>query len=189
MPNKRIILSMLIIGTVATVAGAETWAYFTDTVTSTGNTIKIGTLYLTSDPDTSLLTIEGVSPGSSGTLYQTITNSGTLSGKLKIDFSTITETAATEVPSTITGTDTLLDSVRVNAKLVKASDGTLVKQLAGSDSNPVSITSCSGLSVSNIAMDANTAYKLVIDYEIPSGTDTGIQGKKLTFGVTYTLSQ
>jgi spore coat-associated protein N len=187
MPNKKVILSILIIVTVVTIAAANTWAYYQDTLTSTGNTIKTGTLYLTTDPDTSLMTIEDVSPGSSGTLYQTITNSGTMPGKLKTDFGTITESVATEVQSS-TGTDTLLNSVKVNIQLVKAEDGTLVEQLAGSDSNPVPIASCSGLSVSNIAMDANTAYKLVVYYEIPSETDNGIQGKRLTFGVTYTLS-
>lgn len=187
MPNKKIILSILIIGAVVTVAGAETWAYYQDTISITGTTIQTGTLYLTSDPDTSLLTIADVSPGSSGTLYQTITNSGTLPGKLKIDFGNIQESVVKEVPSS-TGTDTLLDSVKVNIKLVKADDSTLVEQLAGSDSYPVSIESCNGLSASNIAMEANTSYTLVVYYEIPAGTDTGIQGKKLTFGITYTLS-
>ena len=189
MPSKRVIWSLLIIGTVATIACANTFAFFSDTIESTGNTITTGTLYLSFDPATSLMTITEASPGSSGTLYQTVTNSGTIPGKLKIDFDTIRESVATEVPSTVTGTDTLLDSVEVNIKLVKASDNTLVRQLVGSDSNPVSIASCSGLTVSDIAVDANTEYKLVVDYNIPLETDGGIQGKKLTFGVTYTLSQ
>jgi hypothetical protein len=186
MPNRKIILSILIIGTVAAVACTETWAFFADTTTSTGNGITVGTLHLTTDPDTSYMTIEGVSAGSSDTLYQTITNSGTVPGKLRIDFGNIQESVA--VFSKTTGKDNLLHSVRVNIKLVKASDGTLVKQLTGSESNLVPIISCRELSVSDIPMDTSTAYKLVIYYEIPSKTDNGVQGKKLTFGVTYTLS-
>jgi predicted ribosomally synthesized peptide with SipW-like signal peptide len=189
MPGKRVVWSLLIIVMVATIACANTFAYFQDTITSTGNTITTGTLYLSLDPTTSLMTITGVSPGSSGTLYQTVSNSGTLPGNLKIDFGTITESMAEGTPSTPAGKDTLLHSVRVNIKLVKASDGTLVKQLTGSSSNLVPIISCSGLSVSNISVDPNTSYKLVIYYEIPEKTDSGIQGKKLTFDVTYTLSQ
>jgi hypothetical protein len=188
MPNRKIILSILIIGTVAAVACTETWAFFADTTTSTGNGITVGTLHLTTDPDTSYMTIEGVSAGSSDTLYQTITNSGTVPGKLRIDFGNIQESVAAEVPSKTTGKDDLLHSVRVNVKLVKASDGTLVKQLTGSESTLVPIISCRELSVSNIPMYTNTAYKLVVYYEIPPNTDGGIQGKKLTFGVTYTLS-
>jgi hypothetical protein len=180
-------LSILIIGTVVTIAAANTWAYYQDSITSTGNGITVGTLYLATDPDTSFMTIEGVKPAGSGTLYQTITNSGTLPGKLKIDFGTITESVSTEVPSA-TGIDTLLESVKVNIQLVRASDGSLVQQLAGSDLNPVPIKSCSGLTVSNIPLDANTAYKLLIHYEVPTNADNGIEGKKLTFGVTYTLS-
>ena len=187
MLNKKIILSILIIGTVATIATATTFAYFQDTINSNENEITTGILHLTINPDTSFLTIEGVSPGSSGSLGQTITNSGTVPGKLKIDFGDIQESALTAVPAT-NGTDTLSNSVKVNIRMVKADDGSLVKQIAGSDLTHVPIKSCSGLSVSNITIDANTAYKLVIYYEIPSGTDTGIQGKRLTFGVTYTLS-
>lgn len=187
MLNKKVILSILIIGTVATLASVGTWAYVQETVTSTGNGITVGTLHLIIYPDTQVLTIEGVSPGSSGSLGQTITNSGTVPGKLKIVFGDIQENALTAVPAT-NGTDTLLNSVKVNIQLVKADDGSLVQQLVGSDLTPVPIESCSRLSVSNIAMDANTAYKLLIFYKIPSGTDMGIQGKKLTFGVTYTLS-
>jgi spore coat-associated protein N len=185
--NKKIILSLLIISAAATIAAANTWAFFSDSITSTGNEITTGTLHLTINPDTSFMTIEGVTPGSSGSVDQIITNSGTVPGKLKIDFGGIQESADTEVPSA-TGTSTLLDSVMANIKLVKASDGSLVKQLVGTDLDTVPIASCSGLSVSNIPIDANTAYDLVIHYEIPSNTDTGIQGKKLTFGVTYTLS-
>lgn len=44
MINKKIILSILIIGTIATIAGAGTWAAFSDAGTSSGNTITAGTL-------------------------------------------------------------------------------------------------------------------------------------------------
>lgn len=46
MNNKKIYLSLLVIGMAATVAGAGTWAYFTDTATSTENTFTAGVLDL-----------------------------------------------------------------------------------------------------------------------------------------------
>ena len=44
MLNKKMLLSILMIGMVATVAGAGTWASFSDTGTSSGNTMTAGTL-------------------------------------------------------------------------------------------------------------------------------------------------
>jgi hypothetical protein len=188
MLNKKAILSVIILVTSIVITIGNTWAFITSNEVKNTGTINLGILHLTTDPDTSMMTIKNVSPGSQGTLYHTITNSGTVPGKLKIDFSNFQESVATEGTSKTTGKDTLLHNVKVNIKLVKASDGTLVKRLKGSESNFVPIISCRELCVSNIPMDANTAYKLVIDYEIPDKTDNGIQGKKLTFGVTYTLS-
>lgn len=54
--NKKIILSILMIGTIATMAGAGTWAAFSDTGTSSGNTITAGTLNMVlSDDDENAL--------------------------------------------------------------------------------------------------------------------------------------
>ncbi len=47
MLNKKMLLSILIIGTVAVVAGAGTWAQFTAQDVSTGNTFTAGTMVIT----------------------------------------------------------------------------------------------------------------------------------------------
>jgi len=44
MINKKILLSLLTIGLLACVASAGTWAYFKDSVTSSGNVIQTATL-------------------------------------------------------------------------------------------------------------------------------------------------
>jgi spore coat-associated protein N len=44
MINKKILLSLFTIGLLACIASAGTWAYFQDTVTSSGNTITTATL-------------------------------------------------------------------------------------------------------------------------------------------------
>ncbi|PAV12554.1 hypothetical protein ASJ81_01350 [Methanosarcina spelaei] len=44
MVNKKIILSILIIGCIATVAGAGTWAYYTSSATSSGNSFTAGNM-------------------------------------------------------------------------------------------------------------------------------------------------
>lgn len=54
MLNKKMLLSVLIIGVVATAAGAGTWAAFSDTGYTRGNTFTAGTLdmFLTDDDET-----------------------------------------------------------------------------------------------------------------------------------------
>src|SRR5664279_5368921 len=44
MINKKILLSLLTVGLLACIAGAGTWAYFQDTVNSTGNQLTTATL-------------------------------------------------------------------------------------------------------------------------------------------------
>ena len=54
MLNKKMLLSLLVIGVVSVSAGAGTWAYFTDTETSEDNTFTAGTLDLL---------VNGINPG------------------------------------------------------------------------------------------------------------------------------
>ncbi|MDD5433725.1 MAG: TasA family protein [Candidatus Pacebacteria bacterium] len=51
--NKKIIISLAIIGIVGAIAVGGTVAYFTDTETSTGNTFTAGTLDLKVDSECS----------------------------------------------------------------------------------------------------------------------------------------
>lgn len=51
MLNKKMILSVLIIGCIATVAGAGTWAYYTSSVNSYGNSFTAGNLKVTVDSE------------------------------------------------------------------------------------------------------------------------------------------
>lgn len=65
---NRLLASLLMIGIVTGMAGAGTWAYFTDTETSEGNTFMAGTLDLTVDggeyPDVGVkVTLEDMAPG------------------------------------------------------------------------------------------------------------------------------
>ena len=48
--NKKIILSLSVIGVVAAIAVGGTIAYFSDTETSVGNTFTAGTIDISLDP-------------------------------------------------------------------------------------------------------------------------------------------
>ncbi|HII92467.1 MAG TPA: hypothetical protein HA262_09945 [Methanosarcina sp.] len=87
MLNKKMLLSVLILGVVATAAGAGTWAFFDDSLPVAGNTITAGTLNL----DGSLVQTFAVSDAIPDSILKTIpsstytlTNGGTITGKLSV---------------------------------------------------------------------------------------------------------
>lgn len=85
MVNKKIILSILIIGCIATVAGAGTWAYFDDTQSVYTNTVNTGTVDLI--PGSSGLdafTISNIVPGQSNSAAKTVSvkNNGNVDARL-----------------------------------------------------------------------------------------------------------
>ena len=85
------VAALLVMGLV----GGGTWAFFTDTESSTNNSLAAGTLDLNIDGGDSASTTFSVSnkaPGDSGSGSSTLANSGSLDGELDIAFSAITNT-------------------------------------------------------------------------------------------------
>ncbi|MCD6178144.1 hypothetical protein J7K03_02760 [bacterium] len=86
--NKKILISLSIIGIVAAIAVGGTVAYFSDTETSTGNTFSAGSLDLkVKDGDNPgvLFTLSNITPGQyydAGTV--TLKNAGSIPGRLSI---------------------------------------------------------------------------------------------------------
>lgn len=86
MVNKKVLMSVLILGLAATVAGGETWAYFTDTATSQDNQFTAGTLKLKvgNGTDDFNFTVNNIKPGDlnqfAGDIY--VENVGSINGTL-----------------------------------------------------------------------------------------------------------
>ncbi|MEW6769865.1 MAG: TasA family protein [Bacillota bacterium] len=96
---RKILIALLGVLLVAALAGAGTFAYFSDTETSTGNTFTAGTLNLqvgTSDPtsakiDSSTWASNGMKPGDTGNAATwLVQNTGSLAGDLAIGIGTVT---------------------------------------------------------------------------------------------------
>ena len=85
MVNKKIILSVLIIGCIATVAGAGTWAYYSTSATSSNNSFTAGNLTL---KVTAEIGDKEMIPGTNlGDQNITVVNDGDLTiGNTTIDF-------------------------------------------------------------------------------------------------------
>ena len=87
---KKILTSVFAIAVVAAVAGVGSWAYFSDTETSTGNSITAGTLDLKVDGQDvagQKFTLGNVYPGYSESTTIAVKNDGTIDGNhLKLAF-------------------------------------------------------------------------------------------------------
>jgi predicted ribosomally synthesized peptide with SipW-like signal peptide len=79
---RKILIALLGVLLVAALAGAGTFAYFSDTETSSGNTFTAGTLDLTpDDPEAFVTGLTNLAPGEDNSPQSiTVTNSGTLDG-------------------------------------------------------------------------------------------------------------
>jgi len=64
--NKKIILSLSVIGIVAAIAVGGTYAYFSDTETSTGNTFTAGSINLNDGLSVTKFTLADLKPGDMG---------------------------------------------------------------------------------------------------------------------------
>jgi len=76
--NKQILLSILVIGLVATLAGAGVYAVFTDTESSTGNAFTAGTIIITPGDGSWSIGYDNMKPGDTVTFTITVGNGGTL---------------------------------------------------------------------------------------------------------------
>lgn len=85
--NRKILLSLLIIGLVVSIASAGTWAYFSDVKSTQQNTLKAGKLILTLSTTQINLddkTDNFITPGEYGSGEITIKNDGNIPGDLYI---------------------------------------------------------------------------------------------------------
>lgn len=170
MVNKKILLSLLVLTTVATVAASGTWAYFSDTKDSTGNTITASTLTLGSvGAATWTYTTAGqLAPGDTATGSIELTNTGSMPGFLYASVDVAPATA------------------------LDPEDIALVNKLT------TSMTSSAGTVTTNVGTDGKTYYrlgKLTTSTPITAsvaeavGTDLITQGGSAAVTVHFFLNQ
>lgn len=84
--RRRVLGSVLTVGAASSAAGAGTFALFSDTETSSANTVQAGTLDLqvNGSGTNTVVDVTNVAPGDTGSDSTTIRNDGTLDGYLTI---------------------------------------------------------------------------------------------------------
>ena len=192
--KKRILASVLVIGLVAALAGAGTWALYTDSASSTANSVTGGTLDLKADGTDALapMSFSAVGPGDWGWAYNnrfyTLANTGTVrGGKLTFKIDNVVndggELTAPEASVDPSNNGDLADNLLVTVWFpdwdTKVGDFTVeqLKQGITVTNDFEGATSTTG--VKGIELDAN----------IPVSAGNAIQGDKINFDGHLTLEQ
>ena len=180
--SRKFLIALLGVLLVAALAGAGTFAYFSDTETSSGNTFTAGTLDLAvgdenpnNSPD---FTIGDVKPGDSGTITYTLTNIGTIDGYL--DLSGIN---VTDGPGPTPESEPTPDNGELSANInVTVTLGTSVLYTGALNGIAASYDA-------DVALAASESTTLTIDWAVPEDAGNDIQGDVTTVGLTVELDQ
>ncbi|WP_297091176.1 TasA family protein [Thermococcus sp.] len=177
---KGALLSLVLVGMVVMGLGAGTWAYFSDTETSSGNYIMAGTLDLSvngAGSVTQSVDGDGVAPGDSGSWTIAVSNDGTVDGHLYVTISNVNP--AENTPNSVdSGTWSIENAV--------------ILTIYDTSGNPVITDTLANLEGQQLDLGSLTAGQSVniqVDWEIDSNADNGIQGDSVTFDMDFLLEQ
>jgi spore coat-associated protein N len=203
--KKIIVLCMSMVLIIGLVAGG-TWAYFSDTETSNNNSLTAGTLDLkinNADANYTILNIASAFPGDSGSSNTSIKNSGSVTGKLVVASSNVTNTGGTsgefgDSVGNLGSQATLALWLDVNQNdtfdtgdIGLKSDGTTYSpstlNYAVIDSYGGKTWDPSGNGVENMATNAQNNF--VMSWQVPTSADNTIQGDSANISFTFTLKQ
>lgn len=180
--SRKILIALLGVLLVAALAGAGTFAYFSDTETSTGNTFTAGTLDLTvggENPNVSPdFTIGPVKPGDSGTITYNLANVGTIGGYL--DLSGITKI---DGPGTTPESEPTPDNGELSANI------NVTVKLGTSNLYTGPLSGIAASYDADVALAASGSTTLTIEWNVPADAGNNIQGDLTTVGMTIELDQ
>ncbi|MCX6759560.1 MAG: TasA family protein [Candidatus Nealsonbacteria bacterium] len=198
--NKKIIISLCVIGAVAAIAVGGTIAYFSDVETSTGNTFTAGTLNLTLDDhdgdNVVKFTVTNANPGQSGVGTWKLVNAGSLAGYVDLESITATDTEELNPESETNKVEPGDLSANMDVVLFW-DDGAGTGGVAGDGiQNGTEATIYSG-KLSGIATNYNANYSLLasattyvtMTWSVGTGVGNDIQGDKTVLGITFELGQ
>jgi len=194
------VAALLVIGMV----GSGSWAYFSDTESSTNNSLTAGTLDLNINGGNVAVTTfsaTAVAPGDSGSGSSTLANVGNLSGELDITFSAVTNTGGTggEYGD---GVGNLGAVAEIAVYLDVDQSGTWSAGDIGLKSDGTTYAFPTALNYATIDsygsksydavianMAASAAYNFRVEWRVPTSAGNNIQGDSVSFNVTFTLEQ
>ncbi|GAA0652573.1 TasA family protein [Salarchaeum japonicum] len=182
--RRRVLASLLVISLAAAGAGAGTMAYFSDTETSTDNTVSAGTLDLQlddGDSDVTLVEVSEAAPGDSGSTTLNVSNNGTIDGTLSIDFD------VSSAENGIVEPEEGVDNSPSDSELPE----NLQVKLTSDDAPNVGWVNASDLGTYSefATLEAGEEVEYTVEWRIVSDAGNEIQSDSATVNATITLDQ
>jgi len=217
--RRRVLGGIVAVGATAAAAGAGTFALFSDTETSDGNTVTAGTLDLVLNPNDSgatAINFTNIAPGGSGHIAIELGNAGSVDGTLtNVNIGTVGSDGSL-TSSLITDSDgtadefedpgpggELDDNLEVESFVESSGDyggsaGTTQGSTVTPSGNEATAIASDTLLTDAVGSNAvsgteslnppETKY-LILNYNLPSGTDNAVQGDTVEFDLQIELEQ
>lgn len=180
---NKIFASLLMIGLVLGVAGAGTWAYFSDTETSEDNTFTAGTLDLkvngNDEPSIGHYTEANWKPGETRDDNVIFTNEGSLNGSLNIKVANIDGIACTGDETEYCDDAADLDGADFDVVIKEGANPPLYSGLLSG--------LIAGVDVGTL--DAGASRTLTMQATLHGGVGNAAQGDGIQFDIVATLTQ
>lgn len=211
---KRILLSLVVLVLAGTAAVGATRAYFSDTETSTDNTLASGTLDLKvddkEDANVVHVTLSDMKPGQTASYNWTLSNSGSLSGKPWVEITNLRNydngcnDPEEETPDTTCGDPGLGDGELGANLLMKLNAPGSVGYVYPNHASCVGGNQCplnywnslghidevvDGQVWDTIAASSTLAGPMVLEFVVPSTTGNIIQSDSVKFDLVFHLEQ
>ncbi|MBI4188750.1 MAG: hypothetical protein HY529_06055 [Chloroflexi bacterium] len=184
--------------------GGGTWAYFSDTESSSNNILAAGTLDLNLNGGNSAVTTfsaSAVAPSSSGNGNVTLKNVGSLNGELDIVFSTINNTPGAGGGEYEGGSGELGASAQIAVYIDVDESGAWSSGDIGLKSDNTTYAYPTTLNYAAInsygsrtwdaveTMVASAQDKLAVLWQVPTSAGNDIQGDSVSFDITFRIEQ
>jgi len=189
---------------IITLVGGGTWAYFSDTESSTNNSLTAGTLDLNVDGGDAAVTtfsVSDVAPGDSGSGNTTLANVGSLSGELDASTSAITNTPGAGGTEYEGGSGELGANAQIALYVDVDQSGTWSSGDIGLKSDNTTYNNPTALDYATVdsygskswdaveTIAASASDDFVILWQVPTGAGNDIQGDSASVNITFVLEQ
>jgi predicted ribosomally synthesized peptide with SipW-like signal peptide len=183
---SRILFVLLVVGVVAASLGVASNAIWTDSQNVDANVFSTGTIDISTDPITALVTFSDMAPGDQVTNPITVTNAGSLELRYAVTSDTTEDTLAAQLDLTIKTGVTTCTNVGFDT------DGTVIYgpgDLGSTTGTDVIGDPTQGDDTGDRTLAASADEDLCLNVELPSATGNSFQGLTTTATFAFAAEQ
>jgi spore coat-associated protein N len=183
---SRILFVLLLVGVIGASLGVASNAIWTDSQNVDANVFSTGTIDISTNPTTALVTFSGMAPGDQVTNPITVTNAGSLQLRYAVTSTTTENTLAAQLDMTIkTGVTTCTNGGFGSSGTVIYGPG----DLGSTTGTNVIGNPAQGAQAGDRTLNASANEALCFHVELPSGTGNSFQGLTTTATFAFAAEQ